>query len=69
MRDSERYIARAEAVLRMAGRASSPAERKIYESIADGWRKLAVEARRNEARDGSARGGPDDLPTRRVGGG
>jgi hypothetical protein len=51
MRDSERYMAQAEAVLRMAGRASSPAERVVYETIAEGWRKLAGEARRNEKND------------------
>jgi hypothetical protein len=48
MRDSERYMEQAEAVMRMAGRAGSPAERKVYETIAEGWRKLAAEARRNE---------------------
>lgn len=51
MRDSERYMAQAEAVLRMAGRAASGAERQIYESIAEGWRKLAQEAGRNERND------------------
>lgn len=51
MKDSERYLAQAEAVLRMAGRASSPAEREVYETIAEGWRKLAGEARRNEKND------------------
>lgn len=48
MRDSERYEAQAQAVERMAARAASPAEREVYEKIADGWRKLAAEARRNE---------------------
>lgn len=51
MRDSERYMAQAEAVLRMATRASAPAERRVYETIAEGWRKLAAEARRHEQRD------------------
>jgi hypothetical protein len=51
MRDSERYMAQAEAVMRMAGRAESPAERRVYETIAEGWRKLATEARRNEQHD------------------
>ena len=48
MRDSERYEAQAETVVRMAAKASSAAEREVYEKIADGWRKLAAEARRNE---------------------
>lgn len=48
MRDSERYMAQAEAVMRMAGRAASAAEREVYETIAEGWRKLAREAGRNE---------------------
>lgn len=51
MRDSERYQAQAEAVLRMATRAGSPAERQVYQSIADGWARLATEAARNERRD------------------
>jgi hypothetical protein len=51
MRDSERYLAQADAVLRMAGRAGSAAEREVYETIAEGWRKLAGEARRNEKND------------------
>jgi hypothetical protein len=50
MRDSERYEAQAEAVVRMAGRAGSDAERKVYLNIADGWRRLAAEAARNEER-------------------
>jgi hypothetical protein len=53
MRDSERYMAQAEAVMRMASRAGSPAERDVYETIAEGWRKLALEAKRNERREGS----------------
>jgi hypothetical protein len=55
MKDSERYMAQAEAVLRMAGRAGSPAEREVYETIAEGWRKLAGEARRNEKNDARVR--------------
>jgi hypothetical protein len=51
MRDSERYLAQAEAVTRLAARAASPAERGVYLSIADGWRKLATEAFRNERQD------------------
>ena len=53
MRDSERYMAQAEAVMRMASRAGSSAERDVYETIAEGWRKLALEAKRNERREGS----------------
>ncbi len=48
MRDSERYLAQAETVMRMAARAESPAEREVYLSIAEGWRKLAAEVQRNE---------------------
>ncbi|MGZ3376013.1 MAG: hypothetical protein ACXU8S_05390 [Phenylobacterium sp.] len=48
MRDSERYDAQADAVFRMAARAESPAEKQVYLSIAEGWRKLAAEAARNE---------------------
>ena len=50
MRDSERYEAQAQTVLRMAGRAGSPAEKQVYLNIAEGWRKLAAEAARNEDR-------------------
>ena len=50
MRDSERYEAQAQTVLRMAGRAGSPAEKQVYLNIADGWRRLAAEAARNEDR-------------------
>jgi hypothetical protein len=50
MRDSERYDAQADAVFRMAARAESPAEKQVYLSIAEGWRKLAAEAARNERR-------------------
>ena len=50
MRDSERYEAQAQMVLRMAGRAGSSAEKQVYQNIAEGWRKLAAEAARNEDR-------------------
>jgi hypothetical protein len=52
MRDSERYEAQAEAVVRMAARAGSDAEKEVYLNIADGWRRLAAEAARNEERAG-----------------
>lgn len=48
MRDSERYLAQAETVMKMAARATSPAEREVYLNIAEGWRKLAAEVQRNE---------------------
>jgi hypothetical protein len=48
MRDSERYLAQADVVLRLAARADSPAEKEVYLSIAEGWRKLAAEVMRNE---------------------
>jgi len=48
MRDSERYEAQAQLVLRMATRAESPAEKQVFLNIADGWKKLAEEAARNE---------------------
>ena len=48
MRDSDRYREQAETVMRLAAKADSPAEREVYASIADGWRKLADEAARNE---------------------
>ena len=48
MRDSERYDQQADAVFRMAARADSPAEKQVYLNIAEGWRKLAAEAARNE---------------------
>jgi hypothetical protein len=51
MRDSERYLVQAETVMRMAARAESAAEKAVYLSIADGWRKLAAEVQRNEPRD------------------
>jgi hypothetical protein len=48
MRDSERYLAQAETVTRMAARADSSAERDVYLTIAEGWRKLAAEVLRHE---------------------
>ena len=51
MKDSERYIAQADAVVQMASRAASAADREVYEAIADGWRRLAAEALRNEKHD------------------
>lgn len=56
-------MAQADAVARMAARASSPEERAVYESIAEGWRKLASEAHRNERRDS----GPDAASNARPG--
>lgn len=50
IRDSERYERQAEAVLRMAARARSTAEKQVCLDIADGWRRLAAEASRNEER-------------------
>lgn len=37
--------------MRLAAKADSPAERGVYLSIAEGWRKLAAEALRNERQD------------------
>ena len=34
--------------MRLAAKADSPAEQGVYLSIADGWRKLAIEAERHE---------------------
>jgi hypothetical protein len=69
MKDSERYMAQAEAVLRMASRAGSPAEREVYETIAEGWRKLAGEARRNEKNDERVRAmDPENRGMRPLGG-
>ena len=69
MRDSERYMAQAEAVMRMASRAASPAERQVYETIAEGWRKLAAEAGRNEKHDDVGRREADPEPFRQDSGG
>lgn len=48
MRNSERYAEQAETVMRLAAKAESRAEREVYLNIAEGWRKLAAEAIRNE---------------------
>jgi hypothetical protein len=48
MPDSDRYLEQADAVMRMAARAANGPERNVYETIAEGWRRLAAEARRNE---------------------
>jgi hypothetical protein len=66
MRDSERYMAQAVTVLRMAARADRPAERKVYETIAEGWRKLALEAARNEQHDDPGRPEADPEPFRQA---
>jgi len=50
MRDSKRYEAQAQLLLKMAMKAESAAEKDIYLNIAEGWRKLAAEAARNERR-------------------
>lgn len=48
---SDRYRQQAEVVMRLAAKAESPAEKDVYLSIAEGWRKLAAEALRNERQD------------------
>jgi hypothetical protein len=48
---SDRYRMQAEVVMRLAAKAESAAEKEVYLSIADGWRKLAAEALRNERQD------------------
>ena len=48
---SDRYRMQAEVVMRLAAKAGSPAEKEVYLQIADGWRKLAAEALRNERQD------------------
>jgi len=50
MQDSARYFDQAEAIRRLAIKADSEAERRIYDTIAEGWRKLGLEARRSELR-------------------
>ena len=62
---SDRYRLQAEVVMRLAAKAGSPAEKEVYLQIADGWRKLAAEALRNERQDTPAeprsfRHDPDD---------
>ena len=37
--------------MRLAAKADSPAEKDVYLSIAEGWRKLAAEALRHERTD------------------
>ena len=41
----------AEVVMRLAAKAESTMEQELYLSIAEGWRKLAAEALRNERQD------------------
>ncbi|MFN3584573.1 hypothetical protein [Phenylobacterium sp.] len=48
MRNSERYAHQAETVMRLAAKAESQAEKEVYLSIAEGWRKLAAVALRAE---------------------
>jgi hypothetical protein len=48
---SDRYRRQAEVVMRLAAKAGSETEKEVYLSIADGWRKLALEALRNERQD------------------
>ena len=48
MKDSTRYREQAETVMRLAAKAGSQVEKDVYVSIAEGWRKLADEAQRNE---------------------
>lgn len=49
--DSDRYRMQAEVVMRLAAKADSSAEKDVYLSIAEGWRRLALEALRNERQD------------------
>lgn len=37
--------------MRLAAKAESAAEKQVYQSIAEGWRKLAAEALRHERQD------------------
>jgi hypothetical protein len=48
---SDRYRMQAEVVMRLAAKADSTAEKEVYLQIAEGWRKLALEALRNERQD------------------
>lgn len=48
---SDRYRQQAEVVMRLAAKAESRAEKEVYLQIAEGWRKLAAEALRNERQD------------------
>jgi hypothetical protein len=65
MRDSERYQAQAETVLKMAARVGHGPEKHVYLSIADGWKRLAAEAARNEERDRPAEARSFDPDNRR----
>jgi hypothetical protein len=47
VRDSAGYLEQAEMVMRLAAKAQSQAEKDVYISIAEGWRRLAAEADRN----------------------
>ena len=40
--------------MRLAANAESPAEKEVYLSIAEGWRKLAAEALRHEKQESEA---------------
>lgn len=46
MTDSGRYRDQAESMRRLAAKAASAAEKDVYLSIAEGWRRLADEADR-----------------------
>ncbi|MBW8815718.1 MAG: hypothetical protein JF588_20060 [Caulobacterales bacterium] len=48
---SDRYRRQAEVVMRLAAKAGSQTEKDVYLQIAEGWRKLALEALRNERQD------------------
>lgn len=45
---SDRYRQQAELVMRLAAKAASPTEKEVYLQIAEGWRRLASEALRNQ---------------------
>lgn len=51
LNSSDRYRMQAEVVMRLAAKAESTVEQELYLSIAEGWRKLAAEALRNERQD------------------
>lgn len=51
LNSSDRYRMQAEVVMRLAAKAESTMEQELYLSIAEGWRKLAAEALRNERQD------------------
>jgi hypothetical protein len=61
---SDRYRMQAEVVMRLAAKAGSSAEKDVYLQIAEGWRKLAAEALRNERQDLPRRPGEPQLPPR-----